>query len=312
MGRKLIRKALAPLFVAALAGACGRSGGGAASTGTEKYFGYVGVDCGTDYTSEVQAFTNFGHMCVYEPDDVSTRLEAFRAAGMKALLDLHFIFFEEGGAPGGSGTGYDLRADYLQRWADFLAANEGHLTASYIAAIYPAEEPTWLGISPSELQTVATLVKQDLPDLPMLLIEAHQGLDDLVIPTEYDWVGMDFYGAIDPRNGAEFSAFAWLNTQFVNYFAELKSLRSRADQKLLIVFDAQWSPTYDAVGYSQSSLADFVRNYYLFMLAEPDAIGLFGYVYFSGLDGPDWIGLRDLPQAVLDANREVGLNITGK
>lgn len=277
-----------------------------------KFFGYVGTDCGTNYISEVRGFTNIGQMCIYDAGDIRARLEAFNQAGMRAILDLHFLFFAEGGPVGGSGTGYNLRPDYLQRWAQFLSTNQSHLNMDYVAAIYPAEEPTWLGVSTQELQTIATLVNRDLPDLPLLLIEAHQALQDLIIPVEFDLVGMDFYGAIDPRNTAAFNQYAWLNSQFQNYFTAIKARRSRSDQKLVLVFDAQWSPVYESVGYSKESIANFVENYYLLMQSDPEVQGMFGYVYLSGLDGADWIGLRDLPQSVKDANIGVGRAITGK
>lgn len=281
------------------------------TTPSTRYFGYVGIDCGISYLSEVASYTNLNHTCVYGPESIVARLQSANSRGTKAFVDLHFLLFQMGGTPGGSGSGFDLRPDYQTRWSQFISNNPGVLNSTYIGAFYIAEEPTWLGISSAELQTVASMIRRDMPGLPLALIEAHQALDGLVVPLEVDWVGMDFYGAIDPRNTTEFQEFEWLNAQFASHYSQLKAKRSRADQKVILVFDGQWADLYGSVGYPQESLATFVRNYYLLMQSDPDVIAMLGYAYFSGLDS-GFIGLRDLPQVVKDANIEVGKAITGK
>lgn len=277
----------------------------------KKFFGYVGIDCGTNYIHEVANYTNLNQLCVYDTGNIQPRLKAFKKNSVKAFLDLHFLFFEEGGTPGGSGIGYKLRPDYRTRWREFVAVNQAVLTSEYVGAFYVAEEPTWLGLTRKEVQTVAKLVKSKFPKIPLALIEAHQALVDLVVPTEIDWIGMDYYGAIDPRNTNTYSQFAWINLLWQDYYAQLKARRSRPDQKLILVFDAQFSPAYESVGYTQASLADFVRNYHLKMASDPDIVAMIGYVYFSGLDA-DSFGLRDLPKVVKRANVRVGKLITGK
>lgn len=285
---------------------------GVAPGGTgQGYFGYVGIDCGTNYIQEVASYSNLNHLCVYDAVDIRSRLQAFKTNGVKAFLDLHFLFFEEGGAPGGSGSGFELRADYQTRWDLFKNTNAEVLTSDFIGAFYVAEEPTWLGLTATDVQTVARLVKADFPQVPVALIEAHQALQDLVVPVEVDWVGMDYYGAIDPLNAPMYQPFAWINLMWQDYYAQIKARRSRPDQKLILVFDAQFAPAYEAVGYQQSSLVDFVQNYQLKMASDPDVVAMIGYVYFSGLDA-DTLGLRDLPTVVKDANVRVGKLVTGK
>lgn len=276
-------------------------------------FGYVGVSCGTEYLAEVADFTNLGHMCIFEPGDIRAKLDAFRDAGVGALLDLHFLLFTESTEPplGGSGSRYVLRPDYEARWAEFLSTNRTSLTPAHVAALYPAEEPTWLGVSAAELQTVATMMQRDLPELPTLLVEAHQAIGDVVVPVEYDIVGMDFYGAVDPLDTPT-SDFSWLNQMYRGYYDTMLAQRSRPEQRVMLVFDAQYAGIYGKVGYQPADLGSFVTNHYAFAQAHPEVIGMLGYVYFSGLDGPDYMGLRDLPVSVKDANRTVGRAITGK
>ncbi len=150
------------------------SGNQNVSEGTShlKYFGYVGIDCGlddphdastkTNYADEVSSFSNIAHVCVYGPtDDLRARLEHLKAHGLKSVLDFHGLFYElkGSGTAGGSGVNYDLYADHANRWNRFLNLNRSVLTPEYIAALYPADEPTWLGIFYAELDPVVSTLR---------------------------------------------------------------------------------------------------------------------------------------------------------
>lgn len=68
------------------------------SSPKDRYFGYVGIDCGTNYVNEVAAYTNLNHLCVHDTSDIRARLEAFKAKNVKAFVDLHHLFYQEGGS----------------------------------------------------------------------------------------------------------------------------------------------------------------------------------------------------------------------
>lgn len=288
---------------------------GAGTQSHLKYFGYVGIDCflddphdatsKTNYADEVGSFSNIAHVCIYSPtDDLRLRFEALSTNGLRAILDLHFLFYRlsSAGPVGDSGKNYELYPNYLDRWNQFLNLNRDLLTEQYVQVFYPVDEPTWVGISYSELSPVVALLKSTLPNIAIAVVEASQAISSLTVPTQVDWVGMDRYGSANVTTDA-----SWL----ADYQA-IKAKRSGAHQKIVLIMDSQWLPLYGTAGYPPSAMADVNRHYFELAQSDPDVIGIIGYLWAGGLGGPDHLGMRNLPSNVLDENKRIGRIITGK
>ena len=91
--------------------------------------------------------------------------------------------------------------------------------------------------------------------------------------------------------------------------ADLKLRRSTVSQKIVIILDGQWLP---GNGYPQSTMTQIATNYYRLASSDQDVIGLVGYLWPGGLDGPTALGTRNLPNEVKAEHVRIGRAITGK
>lgn len=280
-----------------------------------KYFGFVLVDTYWDdptdstnkinYADEIHTFSNIADILVVEPsDDLVNRILYMDSLEMKVILHLQSIFFEAIGRGGNTGTIYGLRADYQQRWNQFVQLNSAVIHDNFIQSFYIGEEPFWNGISFQDFKAATDYVKQNKPNIPIMMIEAHPILDSIQIPTSVDWVGFDHYFIKNP------------NTD-LNYQNELKALKSKLatiDQKIVIVMDAHYIPAYHGVaaGIGISEMGEVAKNYYELAQNEPKAIALIGYFWPNGFDTSDAIGARGMPESVKKEYRKIGNEISGK
>lgn len=320
MSRPLLTHRFLPLLACG-AFALGACRGAPASTepvattaqkGTLEWFGFVGVSCQvddpnddvgpSDYLDETAAFTNLAHVCAFDLD-MRDELTATHEAGVHAMLDVSSLLFEwvPGPAPSGSGSRVVLRADAEEQWATFVLTNESVLDRDHIAALYLVDEPAWNGATTADIDAAARLVEATHPELPSVIVEAPDALDDAHFPASVDWIGFDRYGTVDPATD-------------VAYQANLTTLRrlSTSRQRLLLVVDTQWQPIYEQVGLEPSDMADIARNYVAFAKSTDDVIALVGYSWPGGIDGPDQLGARDLPPSVRAAYAELGAAIIGR
>lgn len=273
-----------------------------------KYFGFTAIDCFyddpldastvTNYVTEVDSFSNIAHMCVYDyTDNIVARTNFMNAHCVNPILHIQEIFFEyvDTLAPGGSN--YDLRPNFASRWATFVATNSAVLLPSKIGCFYIADEPFWCGISLAEMDTVCALVKSAFPAIPLLMVEAYTTVNVMQIPQAMDWVGFDRYGTFDPQT----------DPAFVENMDTLKSRLSAPHQKIVLIIDDQWWPEYQIyLGWSQDTMADIVQNYYDLAVSDTNIIGLIGYIWPGGLDGPTHHGVRNLTSPVINKNVEIG------
>lgn len=275
-----------------------------------RYFGYVAVDCGWDdphdaspkssYLDEVASFTNLAHMCAYgHTDDVRARLDAMERARVRPLLDVSSIFWVDVDDDT-MVVNYDLAPDYAEHWVSFVAANG--LATRDLGAIYPVDEPILNGVTYDELAEAVVAVKTALPNAPVLVVEAYTELAELRVPAQVDWLGFDRYGVADPEHDPE----------FLQDLETLKTKRTRADQKIFLVLEGQHWPEYNAYGFPPEAMGGIAMGYYQLAAHDPDIVGLLGYLWPGGLDGPPQLGTRDLPEAALDVHRQIGAAITGK
>lgn len=275
------------------------------------YFGFAAIDCGwdapndgdakTNYIDEVSGFTNIAQMCVYIPEDfLSERLNLFQQSGVKALLHVEAVLFdhiEDTASP--SGTRTILFPDAQARWDTFMRINENLITLDRVAAIYIVDEPVWNGLSQGDFTQAVDIVNASFPQIPTMMVEAYTGLDQIFVPESIDWVGFDRYGTLDPASDQE-----WLAD-----IGKVRAARSREDQKIILVVESFWLPMYGDAGYPPKRMGEFANNYYAFVTNNPDIIALIGYLWPGGLDAPDELGARDLPQEVLETYRRIGVEI---
>ena len=273
-----------------------------------EFFGFALVDCGfddptdgvqkTNYLDEVAGFTNAAHICPFDPTEVlAARLDAMVAQGVRGVLSLDAILFEtfvDTTRPSGLRT--SLRPDFAARWASFLAANGSHLDQTHLRCISLVDEPTWNGVPPSELEQAADLVAATIAGVPLLVIEAGPAVIDLIVPEVVDWLAFDHYGVLDPRIDP-----LWQDT-----LAELAAKRTRPEQRLVIIAEAQWIPLYAPYAVTPSTMGDVFLAYYDLCASDPRVIGMLAYLWPGGFDDPDQLGARQLPDGARGKIRAVG------
>lgn len=279
-----------------------------------QYFGFTLIDTywddpsdaetKTNYADEVHSFSNLADILVYDPaQDISSNLHVFDSLEMKAMLHLNEIFFEVVGTNAPSGTEYGLRADYQSRWDQFVQASDLENNADKIASFYIGEEPTWNGISASELQSACDYVDNQFPEIAISIVEAFPALNDLVIPASADWIGFDHYFVKNPVTDSA-------------YQSELAIIQSKisSNQLLLIVMDAHYIDwAHGNYGGIQLSEMDEVAwNYFELSYIQGNCVGMIAYFWPSGFDDPNAIGARAMPSYVQETYEEIGKSITGK
>ena len=278
------------------------------------YFGYALVDCGyddplddaakTNYIDEIATFSNLAQLCVFAPsDDIGERLDLMTSHGVLAMLSVQEIFFESLPDPTtGSGVRLDLRADYVERWNEFTWVNERAIDASRVATLYLVDEPYWNGVSVSDLTAAADVVEQTFADIPTTIIEAWPALAVLKVPESVDIVGFDHYAVADPANDPEYA----------RELAVLKSKRSAAGQRIMLIMDAQWLPFYAESGLDEASMGAVATSYLRVAQRDPEIIAIVGYTWPGGLDDPQQKGTRQLPASVMAEHERIGKLVTGK
>jgi len=278
------------------------------------YFGFTLIDVGwddptdmiskTNYVDEVSSFTNIADILVVNANDqIVPRLQTMSDAEMQAILNIYFLLFEEIDSSAPSGHRYQLYPDYQTRWNQFVLTNDLTSHTDKIAALYIGEEPTWNGISATELTEACNYIKSNFPHTPIMIIEAYPAIDQLVIPSSADWIGFDQYFIQDPFTDTSYQA----NTQL------LKSKMS-SNQSLVIVMDSHHYQAGhgDQGGLSIDEMGEVANNYLEVAASESNVIALLGYFWPSGFDDPSAIGARGMSAEIQNEYRMIGKGITGK
>ena len=275
-----------------------------------KYFGYALVDVfwddphdtttTTNYIAEVDSFSNIAQLGVFDyTDTIISRTNLMNTHCVKPFLSIQSVCYYEVDTVAPSGHHFILYPNFQARWNSFKTTNLSVLDSSKVAAFYIADEPVWNGISFSELDTVCQMIKNDFPTIPLMFVEGYPVLDSLIIPTSVDWVGFDRYEIFDPA----------ASTLFLNDLDTLKSKLSTPNQSIFLVIDDQWLPFYGLAGFTPDTIRYMVQNYYNLAASDTSIIGLIGYLWAGGLDDPGQLGVRDMPQSVIDKNVEIGMMI---
>ena len=282
--------------------------------GETLFFGFVAIDCNyddpldavarTEYVDEVSDFTNVAHVCAAGPDeDLSTRLARLDDAGLRAILAIESILFESvAGTSRADPTHHlALRADAEARLTRWLARNAAVLDEAHVAALYLVDEPAWNALPMSDL-AAAALMLDGASELPLFFVEAGAALDTLTIPAAIDLVGFDRYDTREPSTDA-----TWLGD-----LDRLVALRTRPEQRIVLVMDTQWRDYYGEAGVPPEGMAGVARSTVEVAASTPEVVGILGYVWPGGLDMPTQLGARELPSSVTDVYREIGAAVRAR
>lgn len=269
------------------------------------YFGYAGIVCDlddpfdpdatTDYSAEVAGFTNANQVCV--TGDMAVLADRLREAARlyTPVFYVEPVFFEV------TGSGGRLHPDAETLWAMVRES----ITASGMdpagLIFYLADEPGLRGLTEADLDAAAALIRGDYPGARLLVIDAFLGVDGPQVPAVVDLWGFNAYAIHDP--GAE-----PLYTDYLDRAAA----QLREGQSLVLVMDASYTPVHAAAGLSEADMADVARGYERLARSRTDVSMLLAYTWAGGIDGLDERGVRDLPDVVAQAHREIGLGITGE
>lgn len=280
-----------------------------------EYFGFTIIDTywddptdsevKTNYAHEIHNFSNLADILVVNPsDNIIERTQTFESLKLKAILHLNELFFELIDTDSPSGRNYNIRPDYQKRWNEFKSINQSILNTNYIVAFYIGEEPTWNGITFTELAIVSQLLEADFPDIATLIIEAYPSLSNLQVPENVDWIGFDRYFVKDPN----------VNNEFQHDWAILKSKLSNPNQRIMVIMDSHYinwlhgeNGNIDLV-----QMGEVANNYYQLAKNDKRVIGILGYFWPNGFDIQESIGARGMPQNVKSEYERIGKGITGK
>lgn len=278
------------------------------------YFGYALVDVGwddptdtetkTNYVDEIQAFSNVADILVTQPtDNIVARMQVMEHAGMKAILHLNEIFFEQKSTGGSrSGVIYGLRADYQARWDSFVATNALSVNHGLVSCFYIGEEPAWNGIPENEFTQACDYAQASVPAVPILSVEAYPAVDYAYAPASVDWLGFDHYFLSEPSS----------DTDFLREYNTIKSKMSGA-QKMFLIMDAHYIKDYHgALGVKEKKMDLVARDYYNLANADTMVVGILGYFWPNGFDIETSVGARNLPEHVREEHKRIGRAITGK
>ncbi len=280
-----------------------------------KYFGFTLIDTywddptdseiKTNYADEIYTFSNLADILVVNPsDDLVQRTQTFFDFELKTIFHLNELFFELIDTNSPSGANYDLRLDYQERWNEFKSINESILDTSFVGAFYIGEEPTWNGITFSDLTNVAELLKADKPTIPLMIIEAYPSLNDLQVPDLVDWIGFDRYFISNPN----------INTEFQQDWEILKSKLTNPSQKIMVIMDSHyidWAHG-DFGNIDLGQMGEVANNYYELAKSDERVIGILGYFWPNGFDTPESIGARGMPQNIKTEYKRIGKEISWK
>jgi len=275
-----------------------------------RYFGFAAAG---DYYGETAPFANAVHMGVSYSASYVSKLQAIASAGERSILGLHDVLFcRNGRKTPENRDAWGLCADYAQRWSTFRWTNASVLTATYVLAFYMADEPTWNGITATDLQTATNLVNATFPSIPRMVVESYKKVGQIVIPSTMSWVGFDMYGVRDPATGSFTEPGTNAVYHYRTLYNTLKSRRSSTAQRMIIIADTWWAAGLHGTvqnNIPMHHMDDVATNYYDFARADPDVVGMFGFLWPSF---PEGYGARDLPGNVKIAYRLIGRSIAHK
>lgn len=264
-----------------------------------KHFGFAITDCGINYTNQVDDFVNLVDMCPEDLSSLESRITSNTIGNNKVLIHLQGLLINnipDSDSP--SGFRYELLDNYEDLFSEWVANNQ-FLNTELVAAFDFADEPAWNQMNMNDLALAAARIKQSFPSIPLMVIEAPDLIDELVITNDIDWIGFDRYGTIDPKNDPE----------YLQRLELIKSKRTNTNQKLVLIMESQWLDFYSDAGFEESILINMANSYYELAKSEDDVIALISYLLPSDFDSQDQKGFFDLIPEVKTTIRAIGSEI---
>jgi hypothetical protein len=264
-----------------------------------QYFGFAITDCGTNYTNQVDDFVNLIDMCLDNFSSLENRVTINTLNNNKVIIHLQALFINpvvDNNSP--TGIRYDLIENYEEQFNLWKTTNS-FLSSEKVAAFTVADEPAWNQMNMNDLAIITALIKQVFPDIPIMVIEAPDSINQLIITDNIDWVGFDRYGTIDPENDPE----------YLQRLQLIKSKRTNQNQKLVLIMESQWLDFYTEAGFEESILIDMSKSYFELAKKEEDVVALISYLLPSAFDSPDQKGFLELTPQIQQAIREIGNEI---
>jgi hypothetical protein len=205
----------------------------------------------------------------------------------QVMIDTRWMFFE--------GTPCTFVSNWKIRWEH----NYKPLLKQYERTIscFMLDECFWsLGLTDERLQQWITILKNDFPTIPLLLIFAYPLLfdggvdtfkDKLVpighihIPKQIDWIGYDKYGMDEEE-------------MYKNHEILKKVSMSSNDQKLVVVAQCARIDTNQTL--EEADATCLINNAYYWNLCyeDKDIIGCMFFLHSVG-ENNEWLGAKNLP-----------------
>lgn len=267
-----------------------------------RYFGYAAIACDhddpldavvkTDYSDEVAAFTNANQVCVTgNMVELSNRLRE-TAALFTPVFYVEPVFFSQGAVDLEENPDRQVLWDLVRG-----AIAESGVSPSDLI-FYIVDEPTLRGLDLDAVSRAALVIRGDYPGARILMIEAYHGPFAPIIPAEVDIWGFDAYAIPDP-----------LAEPLYTDYLDLAGMALGAHQSLAIIMDANHTPFHEKAGISETEMAGLARKYLALAESRNDVSMILAYTWAGGIDNLEEKGIRDLPESVIKAHREIGLQI---
>lgn len=267
-----------------------------------KYFGFAITDCEVDYSDQVKGFVNLVDICPLDLSDMSSKILKHTSDNNEVLIHLQGLFTQL--IPDSTSPSM-FRYQVLEDWKlifNTWVENNKELDNNTVAAFTIVDEPAWNQLPMDTLHLLARKVKQSFPDIPIMVIEAPDVIDQLEISDDIDWIGFDRYGTLLPDQDPE----------YLRRWNLLRSKKTRTDQNMVVIMESQWLDLYSDLGFDQSVLIPMVESYYQMAIDNDDVVAVISYLLPSGFDATDQKGFIDLNSDVKELIKEKGRLIIEK
>ncbi|MFH0805440.1 MAG: hypothetical protein ABIG88_03230, partial [Patescibacteria group bacterium] len=292
----------------------------------ETYFGYAmtgmdGIGNG-NYIEEVMSFSNFITIKSTTIEKDIEKIKLVSANGAKSAVWVDHIFFNGKFNNVGQIESISLFPDYIERWNAYADKITPYI--NNISIFYPLDEPYWNGynainqVQPAQmkimLEQVALTIKDRFEDAKLGVIFGYPAFNknyeayyvsernnNFEIPSNYDYVGFDFYYAASQMHSHNLNQF---KEEYNNYFSFFKS-KTSSYHKIVLVPDAFY---FSSAPISESEIIA-VADFYYNIFKSDSSVKLFIPFLYPSI--PSMIGVRDLP--LVDAKYQtIGREILGK
>ena len=216
---------------------------------------------------------------------------------MKALLDNDYVFFD-------AAARLLPESELTASWQAYAEKIAPFVADGTIIALTPLDEPFAVAryyagmpasVMKAQLETAATLIKKDFPNLPIALNESAYALDDsFEIPQGYDWIGFDCYGSLESCG--------------IQSTVDLlkKKMTSTGKQRLFLIPDGVIFSSIPADS-NEEDRSSRLDEYVKIAVNEPSIIGLFPFIWQSFAEGETTIrGVSDMAESVRQHFADVG------